>query len=119
MEGNLKLNQMRREAVWRLQAAPLSFLIFQAPSLLPVPLTQTPLRGVPSEGALSFTHTLIRTVSTAKTHFTHHQARKLHFVCLLFLQKIMRRGGAAEEERSGGTVKSLLYLLLCNEQSSL
>lgn len=44
-----------------------------------------PPRCVPSEGALSFTHTLIRTVSTAKTHFTHHQARKLHSVCLLFL----------------------------------
>lgn len=31
----------------------------------------------------------------------------------------MRRGGAAVEERSGGRVKSLLYLSLRNEQSSL
>lgn len=79
MERNLKLNQKRRGCVKTAVVLDFTGSVF-APS--PPPPPSTPAVCVPSEGALSFTRTLIRTVSTAKTHFTHHQARKLHFVCL-------------------------------------
>lgn len=81
MEGNLKLHQKRRMAA----GCTAVVLDFTGSVFAPCAPHSAPLQCVPSEGALSFTHTLIRTVSTAKTHFTHHQARKLHFVCLLFL----------------------------------
>ena len=64
---------------------------------------------VPSEGALSFTRTLIRTVSTTNsTSLTSSLTNYIWCVCYLLLLLNWKN---RLEEHSGGVVKSLPYVL--------
>lgn len=77
--------------------------------LCPSPIQ--PLQCMPSEGALSLTHTLIRTVSTANsTSLTSGLTNYISYVCYLLLFFNQKK---YLEEHSGGVLKSLPSVLFC------
>lgn len=79
---------------------------------LSLPLTHPRLQCVPTEGALSFTRTLIRTVSTANsTSLTSRLTNYISCVCYLLL--FFNQKKKYLEQHSGGVVKSLPSVLFC------
>lgn len=84
-----------------------------------LPLTHPLRQCVPSEGALSFTRTLIRKVSIVNsTSLTTRLTNYISCVCYLLLLFNQKKGKYLEEH-SGGVVKSsVLFSILNNHPSS-